>query len=556
MKSNLAFLLLVLGFTLPLHAIEITTKKLDNGFIQVHPDNFYIGNDNIALVSFSFYFDDLSPLCNMIVSETGNKMRMSKPIGVSFRMEDGTTLTFGQVASDNFIIFRLDFLHCVSSDFKGNYSEASFPERVACGLNKLSQVNIKEIEVNFLRIPITQPTASVFKDIITKGISLVKNKKNYALYGKSQNSTPQSNSSLNSKSSSSQGKSSTNNKPTKKTAIDESLRKFINKPLGYLSPDVYSSYPKALEYIKGAYKDNYSTNYDGQGLIGLHRMKKVNVGGYPLQCAFLTYYNNKTQWSYTLTDDATLSEAKDMCNTLAQKIRALGIELTNKPSTSFPVDYNGKTGNRTVTLSATEISNKYYVSLRISEFKDIDQNKLTPILSISEIFDRPLGAQKGSNPINWFMENGYAGKINEKKTEVKDHYSAGENYRLHFEIPIQGSQIYQGLKSSSFSLKLSDPVTDNWKTNSYTIELYGKLKPSIESWNINAKQEKKEIKYIWNNLILELLKVGHKPIKAKNKSLEFKQWDPTECYIEHDGAITRKYILTKNNKIIITEQRP
>lgn len=449
------------------------------------------------------------------------------------------------------------------------YSESKLREN----MDKLSRSDIKTIvfttkEDREIKVPITYPTTNVFKEIFHSLISVSQSSKYYGEKAKKffapylakfpLNASSNAGASSSGKSKNGSGGKNSNksagNKSVSKPATDEQLRKYILHPLGSLNSDTYFSYLNTCENLKRTYGKDCRYEYDGCGKIYLYNLEGLNVGGFQVNNASLWIYNDKSEWSYKFPDKHTLSEAKDVCNAIASKIKALGVELTDKPSDSFPVYYRGKMGEKDLRLSACKMSDKYYLTLEITDFKTAKQPDINPEVSVAELFDRPLGAPQGVDPIRWFLENGYAGKVNEKQNDVRC-YSGSSNNNLSLHIPIQGSKIYQGLKSTYFSLNKADRNSYNKDKDIYIVEFIGELKPTVKSWNVKSKQEKEELKYIWNNLIHERLRLGHKPVKANKKAPEFKQWNPTECYIESDGAITRRYILTKNNKVIVSEEK-
>lgn len=565
LKLIVSLIILLIGYSLPASAINITVKKLDNGMIQVKPEKFYVGNDK-AMATFSFYFDEAGALCNMVVAADSGRMRYTKPIGVTFHMADGSRLIFGDVVSNDFTIFRLNFLHCVPSDFKGNYAGASLAQRNCSGLNKLSQVNLKRIEINMTCIiDVDLPTASVFKEAITKGIAQLSNKSNYSLFGKSQASASKASKSKSKTKSS--GKSSNKNatKPkVTKPATDEVLRGFLLYPMGVVKQLAdYFSYKNASEILRNKYPDNFSAKYEEIGKIQLSRLKGMKIAGYPVETFFLYIHNDKAQWSYVFNHASTLSEATSLCNAVAAKIKDLGIDLKFESNDSFAIIYNGKIGDKSINLSASfnkVLSNEYYyISLKVTDYKIVDKSELNRKLSADELFERPLGAPSGVDPIKWYVQKGYTGIVNEKQTAAKRDNPPGFMNDLVIEIPVMGSRIYKGLSSVDYSLE-----TNENGVYTYTVDFKGDHQPDI-FYEDYKKNDKNEIKTVLNYILLGRRKLGYNPIKTKKIAPQFKKYKgykTEEYYVEQDGDITRTYFIYKENKIfkryriVVSEQKP
>ena len=304
------------------------------------------------------------------------------------------------------------------------------------------------------------------------------------------------------------------------------------------------------------YGANCKAEYDKCGKIYVYDTNWLKVGGYATSNFSLWINNDHTEWSYTFPYQKTLSGAQNFCNSLASKIKALGIELINKPVESFPVYYKGNYEGMKITLTASKSIDEYYITLDISHYKKVSKSDSNPVVTVAELFERPLGAPKGKNPVHWFVEKGFAGEVDSEMTAVKERFSAGSDNNLSIHLPLQGSAIYKGLRSFDYNLKMGQHQPDYSGHDFYMIEFIGELKDRVYSWNVKSKQEKQEMKYLWDQLIRELMMQGHKLMKANKKTSGFSGWNPQEGYLENDGKITRRYILTKKNSIVITEQKP
>lgn len=546
---------------------SITEHMVEKGVYKLGFSDDAFGNDNTAW-NLSFQFDEFGVIGRLLVaSKEPIPTRDDNEIVITFNTRPVRTMTIACEPS----VFGFDFALSsgIIKPIGFDYMNTPMNRIEFNNMAAFIAFKIASIKINGVLLPGPYPTSDDFLKLFDTGVGKFPtipwyDKYRSERYGKSRDAASKSTTSKSTANNTTASKSTPSKSTTSKSSSttqsknleDETLRSLLQMPLGFMSSDIYFSYPKASAKLKQMYGANCEAEYDKCGKIYVYDTNWLKVGGYATSNFSLWINNDHTEWSYTFPYQKTLSGAQNFCNSLASKIKALGIELINKPVESFPVYYKGNYEGMKIVLRASKSIDEYYITLNITHSKEVSKSDLNPVVTVAELFERPLGAPKGNNPVHWFVEKGFVGKVDADMRSVSDIYSAGSYNYLHIHIPLQGSAIYKGLNSSSYNLTMADRSPGHSGHDFYMIEFTGDLKDGIYSWNVKSKQEKQEMKYLWDQLIRELMMQGHKLVKANKKTSGFSDWNPQEGYLENDGKITRRYILTKKNRIVITEQKP
>lgn len=542
-RTLLLTLITIIFCSFTVDAYNITAEKTDAKTVRVKAEEFYLGdNDNVA--AFSFYFDNVSARCNLMVATCNKTGLLGKPISVIFYMADGTKLIFGGVKSDDYAIFLLDFLNCVSSDFKGNYENASLSARNVCGLNKLSTVNIKTIVVNNVKVPVTTQTAATFKQIIQKGISMLSDKSSYAgfLSGKSSSQSSTTKKNQTSRTKQSPKKKTVKKDAPKKVASDPQLLKLIRKPGGMDFGDLTLATPESLRSCLNKYGIPFKEHYDIGEFWFNGRDYRFNLGGEPADM-HLTLFLREVSYEYS-TKKMTRQNALNLYDELLKTLRASGVDIKEDPSDSFVKYAVGKFENRRITFTVINFSEDYHVSLSI----DIERQYSKSDYEVSVDLFESLGS-------NVYGITGLkiSDSFDDIKTAVLNQLSPvdiSENSistrtdiskrQLIFEIP--NNMDFKGLKSSYIC------IYDLSGTNACKIGLATSQNPN--SKKIYDYDEARKIVY---SLVIDLLKQKNPKMKKCSKNifkktkLDGKLDKIKEIWSIDRGTHTDYYILTKDH---------
>lgn len=465
-RTLLLTLITIIFCSFTVDAYNITAEKTDAETVRVKAEEFYLGdNDNVA--AFSFYFDNVSAMCNLMVATSNKTGLLGKPISVIFYMADGTKLIFGGVKSDDYAIFLLDFLNCVSSDFKGNYENASLSARNVCGLNKLSTVNIKTIVVNNVKVPVTTQTAATFKQIIQKGISMLSDKSSYAgfLSGKSSSQSSTTKKNQTSRTKQSPKKKTVKKDAPKKVASDPQLLKMIRKPGGMDFGDLTLATPESLRSSLKKYGIPFNERYDMEKFRFNVNEYLFNLGGEPADME-LTLCLRELGYEYS-TKKMTRQNALNLYDKLLKTLQASGVDIKDSPSDYFIRYSTCKFENRRIMFYIFDSSEEYHLVLSIEVERQYDKSDYQ---ISADIFESPGSNVYGITgmKITDSLENIKTAVLNllsPVRVYNNDIRTSFDNTarQLLFEIP--NDMYFKGLKSSDIKINKS------LGNNTYIIEL-------------------------------------------------------------------------------------
>lgn len=165
-------------------AVEVSER---NGMIRVSESKWWLGEKYTALVGPVVYMDDVTVnLRLMVVTDYTSKLASKGEPTVIFGMADGSTMKF-VVASQpaDLTYWDLSLNVCLPSTFKGNFMATPVNEMVAINMNMLAEVDVKEIRINNLVVPVKQPTAGGFKAMFDAGLKRLADRSFFAGYNPS-----------------------------------------------------------------------------------------------------------------------------------------------------------------------------------------------------------------------------------------------------------------------------------------------------------------------------------------------------------------------------------
>lgn len=161
-------------------AVEVANK---DGVVRVSDSGWTMGDKHIALVRPVIYMSDVSVNPRlMVATDDVAKLQCKAEPTIVFSMADGSTLKFVAQQSPDLVLWDLSLNMCIPSTFKGDFMNTPLNQITTMNMNHLAEVDINQIRINNLVIPVKEPTAFKFKEMFDAGLSKTGRGDYYAAY--------------------------------------------------------------------------------------------------------------------------------------------------------------------------------------------------------------------------------------------------------------------------------------------------------------------------------------------------------------------------------------